>query len=180
MRTLVYKQTHQGDPDAQGRFGAGDCMGNARSWEFDAVIGIGGRGEEAKRNGIAGKLNWIGVGARRHTKVGMKHPVVTFDHFVNFGDQGPELRTVAPELAKRMKKARQAINFDDYRVIVEIESLLATAMAAPPSPAHTPQPKAAKTRQGLNGRSLSYEELHTLAKRFPPAAAWFHEKEDVL
>src|SRR5438309_2068061 len=126
MRTLVYKRTHEGDPDDQGRFGACGCMGQVRTWEFDAVIGIGGRSREAKRNRIGGKLNWIGVGARKDPMAGTQHPVITFDHFVDFGVEGPDLAAVAPKLAKQMRKARQAINFDN-QVLVEIKALLATA-----------------------------------------------------
>ena len=35
MRVLVYKRTHVGDPDARGRFGIHDCMGQDRSWHYD-------------------------------------------------------------------------------------------------------------------------------------------------
>src|SRR5262249_54001126 len=66
MRTLIYKRTHHGDPDPEtGEFGCNDCMGTVRCWKFDAVIGIGGIGAEPKRYGIAGKLTWIGIGARK-------------------------------------------------------------------------------------------------------------------
>jgi hypothetical protein len=44
MRTLVYKRTHNGDPDAEGRFGIHDCMGQVRSYGYEAVIGVGGVG----------------------------------------------------------------------------------------------------------------------------------------
>ena len=40
MQTLIYKRTHKGDPDKQGRFGIHDCMGRVRSRDFDAVIGM--------------------------------------------------------------------------------------------------------------------------------------------
>src|SRR4051812_45820013 len=47
MRTLVYKRTHSGDPDPKmGVFGNHDCMGEVRAWPFDAVIGIGGVGQQ--------------------------------------------------------------------------------------------------------------------------------------
>ncbi len=67
MRVLVYKRTHNGDPDEQGRFGIEDCdcMGEVRSHEFDAVIGVGGIGAEAHASRIAGQVNWIGVGANK-------------------------------------------------------------------------------------------------------------------
>ena len=57
MRTLIYKRTHIGDPDATGCFGIRDCMGSVRSHDFNAVIGVGGIGREPESYGIAGKVN---------------------------------------------------------------------------------------------------------------------------
>ena len=48
MRTFIYKRTHKGDPDKRGRFGINDCMGRDRSFDFNAVIGVGGIGIQAK------------------------------------------------------------------------------------------------------------------------------------
>ena len=59
---LIYKRTHNGDPDRFGHFGINDCMGQLRARRFDAVIGVGGIGAEPKSLGIAGKVNWIGIG----------------------------------------------------------------------------------------------------------------------
>ena len=63
-RTLVYKRTHTGDPDTNGVFGNQDCMGRVRRLPFEAVIGVGGISREPVALGIAGKINWIGIGAR--------------------------------------------------------------------------------------------------------------------
>jgi hypothetical protein len=58
MRTLIYKRTHTGDPDPEtGVFGNNDCMGEVRCWDFDAVIGIGGIGEEPRRYGHSRQTN---------------------------------------------------------------------------------------------------------------------------
>lgn len=101
MTTLVYKRTHEGDPNqSTGIFGCNGCMGRVRAWTFDAVIGVGGIGAEATSNGLKGKLTWIGVGA--HKTPNDKKPLVTFDHFLYLGQTGPDFRTVAPNLAKRM------------------------------------------------------------------------------
>ncbi len=62
MRTLIYKRTHSGDPDHAGWFGVNDCMGRVRAWSFEAVIGVGGTGREARREGIARNLTWVGIG----------------------------------------------------------------------------------------------------------------------
>lgn len=100
MRVLIYKRTHNGDPDRFGRFGINDCMGRVRSRRFDAVIGVGGIGAEPKREGIAGKVNWVGIGP--HRQPGIRGPIVTFDHFIDFGTEGPDLVAIAPQLAERV------------------------------------------------------------------------------
>lgn len=100
MRTLIYKRTHTGDPDANGCFGTYDCMGRIRALEFDAVIGIGGIGLDARVAGIAGKITWIGVGAHRAISDG-RGPQITFDHFLLLDIRGDLLSDIAPTLAKR-------------------------------------------------------------------------------
>ena len=134
MPTLLYKRTHNGDPDILGRFGCYDCMGRVRSLEFDSVIGVGGQGAEAKLNDVAGKLNWIGIGAHKTYVPGIVDPIVTFDHFLDYGTDGPDLCVEAPKLAKRMyvKKARAVLDFTPQERI-EVERLLALAADAPPS-----------------------------------------------
>ena len=108
MRTLIYKRTHHGDPDPEtGEFGCNDCMGSVRCWKFDAVIGIGGIGPEPKRNGIAGRLTWIGIGARKiYDSDRWKSPRVWFDHFWYQGELGPLLEEMYPALARRMYDVR--------------------------------------------------------------------------
>lgn len=87
-RALIYKRTHSGDPDPKtGVFGNNDCMKTIRGRSFDAVIGVGGIGREARSEGIARKLTWIGIGPR---KIGEpSRPLVTFDHFLYYGEEGP-------------------------------------------------------------------------------------------
>ena len=91
MRTLIYKRTHCGDPDPNtGVFGNKDCMKSIRERQFDAVIGIGGIGQEPKGYGIDGKLNWIGIGPSshgRHAKSGSRRLI--FRRFKHFGQAGP-------------------------------------------------------------------------------------------
>ena len=102
MRVLVYKRTHSGDPDANGCFGVYDCMGSVRNRDFDAVIGVGGIGPEARANGIAGKVNWLGSGPNKVAVAGKRGPEVTFDHFLDYGTSGPDFRELAPVLAEHM------------------------------------------------------------------------------
>lgn len=102
LRTLVYKRTHKGDPDEAGRWGIRDCMGRIRDFEYNAVIGIGGLGQEAVAEGIDGQVNWIGIGPRKKSASGKRGSLVTFERFILFHDGGPDFRTEAPALAKRM------------------------------------------------------------------------------
>lgn len=134
MRILVYKRTHNGDPDQNGCFGAYDCMGAVRDREFDAVIGVGGIGPEAQINEIAGKVNWIGIGPHK-TFTGKRGPEVTFDHFLDFGIDGPDLFFVAPTLAERMYSGNVRHVMDDLseQEYSEALEILGMAIDAPPS-----------------------------------------------
>lgn len=101
LRTLIYKRTHCGDPDPKtGVFGNNNCMKQVRGWPFDAVIGVGGIGRESQKNCIARKLTWVGIGP--HKSSGQRYPLVTFDHFLYYGKQGPLLEELAPELARHI------------------------------------------------------------------------------
>lgn len=147
MRVLVYKRTHNGDPDRNGRFGASDCMGTVRDRDFDAVIGVGGIGREAQANGIAGQVNWIGIGPRKHFAPTKNGPVVTFDHFRDYGTDGPDFRRLAPALAKRMygnnvRHLARGLSEQEYREVLRI---LRLARNHPPSPARV-------AGHGRNGR----------------------------
>lgn len=102
MRILVYKRTHSGDPDVSGCFGAFDCMGTVRDREYDAVVGVGGIGLEAVSNGIDGEINWIGIGPHKRYVDDKRGPEVLFDHFLDFRSEGPDFRTLAPQLSVRM------------------------------------------------------------------------------
>lgn len=134
MRALVYKRTHNGDPDAEGRFGIHDCMGQVRGYGYDAVIGVGGIGDEPAGWGIAGKVNWIGIGPHK-AEVGTRGPLVTFDHFLQFGADAPEFLALAPKLASRMYENNVRLVMDDVdeQERKEIAAILALAKAAPPS-----------------------------------------------
>jgi len=136
MRVLVYKMTHDGDPDANGCFGAQDCMGRIRKRDFDAVIGIGGMGREAQSYGFAGKIIWVGIGPHKTAMHGMRGPSVRFQHLVDFGNDGLKFRQVAPKLGKHLCSSRMRhlmLNSlsEEHR---EIIGVLALAQNAPPSP----------------------------------------------
>jgi hypothetical protein len=141
MRTLIYKRTHSNDPDPDtGVFGNRDCMGRVRSWDFDAVIGIGGIGQQAKRNSIAGKLTWIGVGRCNLPDAAppeYRGPQLIFQHFWYRGEEGPSLENY-PTLASYMYdgERRLFVHPTDYTrpdLDREIEEILRLAVTAAPS-----------------------------------------------
>jgi hypothetical protein len=137
VRTFIYKRTHKRDPDSWGRFGIEDCMGSLRSCEFDAVIGIGGICAWARAEGISRKLNWIGIGPKKHSFSGMRGPLVTFDHFLLFEEDGVDFHTLAPTLARRLyfAKAARFVFSDGFNRTekAEVNRILRLAKSAPPS-----------------------------------------------
>lgn len=143
MRTLIYKRTHSGDPDSKtGVFGCNNCMKSVRGWGFDSVIGIGGTGREPVREGIAEKVTWIGIGKNETISdasrpfVTPSCPLVTFDHFLYYGEQGPLLKNIAPALASRIlydnnvRTLMDSLSNEEQR---EVKKILDLATDAPPS-----------------------------------------------
>ena len=112
-------------------------MGSLRSCEFDAVIGIGGICGWARAEGISRKLNWIGIGPRKHPFTGMRGPLVTFDHFLLFEEDGVDFHTLAPTLARRLyfAKAARFVFSDGFNGTekAEVNRILRLAKSAPPS-----------------------------------------------
>lgn len=133
---LVYKGTHNGDPGANGCFGAYDCMGTVRDWEFDAVIGIGGIGPAAQSNAIDGKINWIGIGAHKRYVEDKRGPEILFEHFLDFGADGPDFANLAPRLAVRMcsDNVRSLLDGMSDAEQNEAEGIVPMAEGEPPSP----------------------------------------------
>jgi hypothetical protein len=136
MRVLVYKRTHSGDPNADGCFGVYDCLGAVRDRDYDAVIGVGGIGPQARANGIAGKVTWIGIGPHKSYVRGKRGPVVTFDHFLYRGTEGPSFRKLARWLSRRMygHNIRSILGGLTARQLAEAAEIVQLAAGAPPSP----------------------------------------------
>lgn len=136
MRVLVYKRTHNGDPDANGCFGASDCMGTVRNREYDAVIGVGGIGSEAQSHGIDGEVNWIGIGPHKVYVDDKRGPEVMFDHFLYYGTEGPNFRELAPVLAERMyaHNVRSILDGLSEVELAEAIGIVNRASDSPPSP----------------------------------------------
>lgn len=139
MRTLIYKRTHHGDPDVTGQFGICDCMGSVRRWDFDAVIGVGGVGPEPRRYGLDGKVNWIGIGPHKKAAAGKRGPLVSFDHFIFYGSDGPDFEKLAPLLAERIysRNVRVLMNGLSPGEQKEVAKILVRAKHAPPSSSGT-------------------------------------------
>ena len=136
MRTLVYKRTHHGDPGPEGRFGISDCMGRVRTWDFEAVIGVGGSSAKPKKEGLAYLVNWIGIGPLVSGQ-NERGPILKFEHFKFYGNHGPDFRDLAPDLSKRMylNNVRVVMKSLSKKEQKEVQSILAMAKNAPPSSA---------------------------------------------
>ena len=110
MRILTYKRTHVGDPDESGRFGINDCMGRVRGYRYDAVIGVGGTGWEARSHDIDRKITWVGIGPKRkYGGSNRRAAIIEFEHFVLFDHAGPLLYSFAPNLANKIYNGRRYI-----------------------------------------------------------------------
>jgi hypothetical protein len=134
-QTLIYKRTHEDDPDPDtGVFGGKNCMGQVRGRKFDAVIGVGGIGREPKKHGIDRKLTWIGIGP--HKTGDPRCPLVTFDHFL-YCEPMPLLENLAPNLAKRMYDGKVRVILDPSSLSEaekrDVQKILDIAKDVPPS-----------------------------------------------
>ena len=111
-------------------------MGRVRRLPFGAVIGIGGISGEPISQGIAGKINWIGIGPRTKPCDGIRGPLVTFDHFMLFEEKGREFERIAPTLARRLyTRGAPRFVFKNLNPMeqAEIRRILKMAEDAPPS-----------------------------------------------
>ena len=134
---LVYRRTHRGDPNIDGVFGCHDCMGSVRNIYFDAVIGIGGAKPWPGSEGIAFKINWIGIGPTKSNPSEQEQAegyrfrgqLVTFNKFLLLNDTGPLLKDIAPSLYHYMfvehRIPRYAKNFSK-EIYVELKQIILT------------------------------------------------------
>lgn len=97
-------------------------MGQVRDYDFDAVIGVGGIGQEPKSYGIDGKINWVGINAsKEHVALGYPS-IVHFEHFVLLEDKGPLLSSLAPNLANRLYDTGARFLLNSYTQIEKNEA----------------------------------------------------------
>lgn len=137
MPTLIYKRVHNGDPDpVSGVFGCNKCMKSVRRWPFDAVIGVGGVGREPQKEGIARKLTWVGIGPQQSGIGEDGYRLLTFHHFLYYGDTGPLLEDKAQALARRIYEGGVRLIWDTSLSADErqdVNKILDLAKDAPPS-----------------------------------------------
>jgi len=112
-------------------------MGRLRRCAFDAVIGVGGISVWSRDRGISRKVNWIGIGPSKEPLPRGRGPLVTFDHFVLFEEEGADFQVIAPTLAGRLyvSTAARFLFSDNFseREKAEVRRILRLADAAPPS-----------------------------------------------
>ena len=126
MKILIYKRTHVGDPDESRQFGKEGCMGRVRSFRFDVVIGVGGVSRQPTKQGIAGKINWIGRNPlKSRNPVDSRGPLVSFkpEDFRLFEQQGPLVFNVSPQLAKKIYGNRARYAFRSLNLIEQQEAM---------------------------------------------------------
>lgn len=134
---LIYKRTHTDDPDKKGIFGEnGDCMGKIRGYNYDAVIGIGGKSPWKGCEGIAYKINWIGINPIK-TKGPGGGPLVTFSKFCLFNDKGDLVKDFAPGLHDHMygsvnRRYVTTVSLPE-NIVKEVMGILRLAQECPPS-----------------------------------------------
>jgi hypothetical protein len=63
-------------------------MGRVRTWDFEAVIGVGGLSAKPRFTGRQGELDRYRTPKGRQNKRG---PIVTFEHFVCFDSDEPNV-----------------------------------------------------------------------------------------
>lgn len=125
MKILIYKRTHQNDPDRFGRFGIQGCMGRVRAFPFDAVIGVGGISSWPQAEGIARKVNWVGRHPRKQPNpVDSRGPLVTFRRgdFRVMEDRGPLLASMSGLLAAAIYGSGGRFMFRSVRGKLAVEA----------------------------------------------------------
>jgi len=137
MKVLIYERTHKGDPDERGIFGVQDCMGSIRNWNYDAVIGIGGKRPWKEDSDIRQKFNWVGIGPKRIKGVKRKRGnIVVFSHFRLLEETGAILEHDFPNLAAYMYGDGKRFTMSHRLPLLalkEVEQILTMSRSYPPS-----------------------------------------------
>jgi len=135
MRILIYKRTHKHDPGPDGVFGNQDCMGQVRNWNYDAVIGIGGKSPWKGHEDIRYKINWIGLGPQKVESSG-RGPAVVFSNFALFEENGTDIKSTYPHLFNHMYGNGKRFDMSSILpedVFLEVRQILDMALDYPAS-----------------------------------------------
>ena len=140
MKVLIYKRTHKHDPDERGIFGIQDCMGQIRNWNYDAVIGIGGKSAWKDHTDIKYRVTWIGLEPKviGSTKRGN---LIVFAHFELYEENGKDIKEHYPKLFDYMYVSGSRKRFDmssslPKDVYEEVKSILDSIKDSSPSKAY--------------------------------------------
>lgn len=136
MRVLIYKRTHKGDPNSDGIFGHHDCMGRIRNWNYDAVIGIGGKSPWIEDIDIKHKINWVGLNPKKIKSKNQRGDKVVFGHFALFEGNGACIDEQYPNLFLYMYGSRKRFDMAKElppKVFTEVKSILESIRDKPPS-----------------------------------------------
>jgi hypothetical protein len=139
MKILIYKRTHKGDPDRNGIFGNEDCMGRIRNWDFDAVIGIGGKSPWKQHEGIKKKINWIGLEPKKIIAEHLRGAKIVFGHFALFEENGVDIEDEYPNLFDYMYGSQKRFDMSSSlpeNVFREVKQILDSVKHNPPSIAY--------------------------------------------
>jgi len=135
MKILIYKRTHKGDPDERGIFGNQDCMGKVRNWNYDAVIGIGGKSPWKGDEDISYKVNWVGLEPKKILVPGKRGDCVSFSHFELYEEKGKNIEE-NPALFEYMYDSRKRFDMSSSLpepVWLEVDQILNSVRDLPPS-----------------------------------------------
>ena len=135
MRVLIYKRTHTGDPANEGVFGNEDCMGRIRNYNYDAVIGIGGKSSWTGHEKIREKINWVGIGPKKVSS-NVRGDLVVFDHFKLYEGTGQIIAENYPNLYNYMYGSRKRYDMKEnlpIYVLKEVNEILDSIKDCPKS-----------------------------------------------
>lgn len=136
MKILIYKRTHKGDPDERGIFGINDCMGRIRDYDYDAVIGIGGKAPWNDDQDIKYKVNWVGLEPKWINAEGKRADCVVFSHFELYEEKGMDIEENFPNLFRYMYDTQKRFEISSELpgdVLEEVQQILKFVEKSKPS-----------------------------------------------